>query len=225
MSTGAWFCGWRVRAPFLLLALTALLGVSAATAFADDPPVTTVPTPTTPTPVPAPTPVPPSPARKPAPKKSTPAQRTVHRAPAVTPRPSSAPAAVTPSAPVRAQTHVKPAKKVTKRPHRKKKVNKAVTSRPLPAPALKSSPPVGASAGLLPAAPGTKAGNSFNISGFFVIFGCAVAILCFGVAMVPATAVPWRPVAGFIAERQLDLTLTGLTLLVAVLAFYFLAGA
>ena len=222
MSTGYSFCGWRTRVTLVLLALTGTVGAFAGSALADDPPITTVPTPTVPTPEPAPTPIPP--AKKPAPKQSTPAPRPAPRTP-VTPSPSPGPAVVTPSAPVHPQTQSKPKKKAAQRTHRKKKIKKTVTSRPLPTPDLQSGAPVGAAAGLLPAAPGTKGGGSFNVSGLFVILGCALAILCFSIAMVPATAVPWRGVAGFIAERQLDLTLTGLTLLVAVLAFYFLAGA
>jgi hypothetical protein len=220
------FCGWRMRAPLVVLVVTGILGLIAGPALADDPPVTTtVPTQTVPAPVPAPTPVPPPPAKKRTQKKSAPqpAPRPSRQTqkPSVSQSPST-PAVITPSTQVRPQVRPKP-KKVTQRPHRKK-LHKKVTSPPPTVPELQSGPPVGASAGLLPAAPGTSAGSPFNVGGLVVILGCVLAIMCFGIALVPATVVPWRPVAGFIAERQLDLTLTGLTLLVAVLAFYFLAG-
>jgi cytoskeletal protein RodZ len=220
------FCGLRMRVLLVVLVVTAIPGLIAGVALADEPPVTTtVPTQTEPTPEPAPTPDPPKSAKKPTPKKSTPppAPRPSRRTqtPPVSQSPST-PAVITPS---RLRPQVRPKdKKVAQRPHRKKKVHKKVTPAPAAVPALPSGPPVGASAGLLPAAPGTNAGSAFNIGGLVVILGCVLAITCFGIALVPATVVPWRPVAGFIAERQLDLTLTGLTLLVAVLAFYFLAG-
>jgi hypothetical protein len=210
----------------LALASACALGALCALAtpaLGDDPPITTVPTPTVPEPEPAPAPTPAPPVKKARPpKKSTPAPRPTPSKP-TTSRPSTpAPAVVTPAAPVQPRSTPKP-KKAVHRPHRKRKVHKKVAPRPLPAPDRPVTPTTGASAGLLPAAPGTKPG-SFNIGGLFVILGCALAIMCFGIALVPATVVPWRGVAGFIAHRQFDLTVTGLTLLVAVVAFYFLAG-
>lgn len=72
--------------------------------------------------------------------------------------------------------------------------------------------------------PNDKSSNQFNIGSVLVILGCALAITCFLIALVPATAVPWRPVAIFISQRQFDLTLTGCTLLGAALMVYFMNG-
>jgi hypothetical protein len=210
-----------LRPALAFACLLATLCAFAPPALADDPPITTVPTPTVPEPEPAPAPTPAPPVKKPPPpKKSTPAPRPTQPAPTTNHASTPALAVVTPAAPIRPRSTPKPKKKAV---HRKKKVHKKVAPRTLPTPD-RPVPAKGASAGLLPAAPGTKAGSSFNIGGLFVILGCALAITCFGVALVPATAVPWRGVAGFIAHRQFDLTVTGLTLLVAVVAFYFLAG-
>jgi hypothetical protein len=43
-------------------------------------------------------------------------------------------------------------------------------------------------------------------------------------ALIPATAVPWRPIAIFISYRQLDLTLVGIALLGATLMVYVMSG-
>jgi hypothetical protein len=40
-----------------------------------------------------------------------------------------------------------------------------------------------------------------------------MAIVCFAAAAVPATHVPWRPAAYFVATRHLDLAIVGLALL------------
>lgn len=213
----------------LLLPLIAggvLFGVFAPTALADDPPVTTVPTPTVPTPVPAPTPPPPS-AKKPAPKRSTPAPpaRRTSPPPLVAHAPAQAPAVV-PSPPRRARTPTRPKAKKADVHRPKRKVKKA-KPRPAPAPKAKvrTGATLGASVGFVPAPPRAEPGGSFSAGALIIILGSVLAIVCFAIALVPATAVPWRPVAGFIAQRQLDLTLTGLTLLVAVLTFYFITGA
>jgi hypothetical protein len=207
---------WRLRLPLVLLALA---GVFAGTALADDPPPTTVPTPTLPTPVPAPAATPAPPAKKPAPKKSAPAPRRVTPKPAVAPTPASPPPVV--SAPSQVQPQSRPnAKKVVPRPHRK--VKKA---HPAPVKNPQTGETLGASVGFLPAPANANPGKPFNVGGLFVILGCTLAIMCFAAAMIPATAVPWRPLAGFLYERRLDVTLAGLTLLVAVLTAYFITGA
>jgi len=54
-----------------------------------------------------------------------------------------------------------------------------------------------------------------GIGSLLIVLGLAGAITCFGVALVPATLVKWRPAAIFVSERQFDLTLVGLALLVA----------
>jgi hypothetical protein len=40
-----------------------------------------------------------------------------------------------------------------------------------------------------------------------------LAIVCLGVAAMPAAHVPWRPAAYFVAVRHLDLAIAGLALL------------
>jgi len=55
--------------------------------------------------------------------------------------------------------------------------------------------------------------------------GLALAIACFAMALVPATHVRWRPVAIFVSERQVDLTIIGLALLMgAVFTFLLTKG-
>lgn len=72
--------------------------------------------------------------------------------------------------------------------------------------------------------PNTKSGNAADLSSLFVILVFALAVACFLVALVPATAVPWRSVAMFISHRQLDLTLAGLALLAAAFWVYGMKG-
>jgi len=64
-------------------------------------------------------------------------------------------------------------------------------------------------------------GGSFNLGSLVILLGLGLAIACFAVALVPATHVKWRPVAIFVSERQVDLTIIGLALLVGA-AFTFL---
>jgi hypothetical protein len=64
------------------------------------------------------------------------------------------------------------------------------------------------------AALGPKSGGSFNFGSLIVVLGLSLAIACLAVAVVPATYVKWRPAAIFVSERQVDLTVIGLGLLV-----------
>ena len=64
-------------------------------------------------------------------------------------------------------------------------------------------------------------GGSFDLGSLLIVLGLVFAIACFSVALVPATYVKWRPAAIFVSERQVDLTVVGLALLVAA-AFTFL---
>ena len=57
--------------------------------------------------------------------------------------------------------------------------------------------------------------GSFDLSSLLILLGLAFAIACFMIALVPATHVKWRPAAIFVSDRQLDLTVVGLALLVA----------
>jgi hypothetical protein len=166
-------------------------------ARADDPPTTTVPTPTVPTPDPAPPKSKPKPAPKPAPKPSP--SRQVTHAPAYTPP-------VAPSPTVHAQVKPKPKKVQHKKVQHKKVAVKKQTTTTLPTVTIT---PVGASAAL-----GTKSGGSFNLGSLLVVLGLSLAIACLAVAVVPATYVKWRPAAIFVSERQVDLTVIGLGLLV-----------
>ena len=65
-------------------------------------------------------------------------------------------------------------------------------------------------------------GSSQNLSSILIVLGLGIAIACFAVALVPATSVKWRPAAIFVYERQVDLTVTGLALLVAAAFTFFL---
>jgi hypothetical protein len=163
-------------------------------AHADDPPTTTIPTPTLPVPDPAPPKTTPKPTPKPAPKPSP--SRQVSHAPAYTP----------PAPTVHAQ--VKPKPKTVR--HKKVVVKKeTTTTTTLPTVTIA---PVGAVG--VPAALGPKSGGSFNLGSLLVVLGLSLAIACLAIAVVPATYVKWRPAAIFVSERQVDLTVIGLGLLV-----------
>ena len=191
------------------LAIAAIvLGISAglllgsflpAAARADDTTPTTVPTPTVPTPDPAPPKPKPKPAPKPASNPSP--SRQVTHAPAYTPP-------VTPSPTVHAQ--VKPKQKKVRHKkvlHKKVVVKKQTTT--LPTVTIAPLGAVGVQAALK-----SKSGGSFNLGSLLVVLGLSLAIACLAVAVVPATYVKWRPAAIFVSERQVDLTVIGLGLLV-----------
>jgi hypothetical protein len=57
--------------------------------------------------------------------------------------------------------------------------------------------------------------DSFDLRSLLILLGLTFAIACFMVALVPAAHVKWRPAAIFVSDRQLDLTVVGLALLVA----------
>ena len=60
-----------------------------------------------------------------------------------------------------------------------------------------------------------ESGGSFDLRSLLILLGLAFAIACFTIALVPATAVKWRPAAIFVSDRQLDVTVVGLALLAA----------
>ena len=192
-----------------VIVLAAALGLAfglllPSVARADDPPPpTTIPTPTLPEPDPAPAPKP-KPAPKPAPK-STSAPRVSHaptyQAP-VTPAPSTRPAATVKP---KARAYVKPRPKKVR--HKKVVMEKETTS--LPTDTIAPVEAVGVRAALR-----TKSSGSFNLGSLLVVLGLSLAIACLAVAVVPATYVKWRPAAIFVSERQVDLTVIGLGLLV-----------
>jgi hypothetical protein len=215
------FWGWRLALPFLLLLLAGgafALSTSSA-GRADDPPPTTVSTPTLPAPVPAPAPPPTKvkPPRKLPTPKSTP--RKTPRAPvkvapvASTPT-QSAPIVVSPPAQVRP-------KKAKIRAH--KVHRKAPARHPRKAPAVKLTPQraLGASVSFRNQA-GSKSTSSFDVSSFVLILGLAIATACFSFALIPARALPWRQVATFRSERQVDMTLIGLALLATTFMLYLM---
>jgi cobalamin biosynthesis Mg chelatase CobN len=82
---------------------------------------------------------------------------------------------------------------------------------------------LGASVGFL-IQQNAKSGSSHDASSLFVILGLALALACLLIAWFPAAALPWRPVATFVSDRQLDLTLAGLALLAAALWVYSMKG-
>lgn len=215
------FWGWRLALPFLLLLLAgATFALSTSSAGrADDPPPTTVSTPTVPAPVPAPAPAPRvvKPPRKSPTPKSTPRKTpraTVEVAPvASTP---TQPAATVVSPP--AQVRPKKAKIRVHKVHRK-----APAPHPRKAPAARLAPQqaLGASVSFRNQA-GSKSTSSFDVSSLVLILGLAIAAVCFSFALIPARALPWRQVATFRSERQVDMTLIGLALLATTFLLYLL---
>jgi hypothetical protein len=175
---------------------------------AQEPPPTTVSTPTVPTPDPAPpktTPKPaPKAAPKPAPRRTTP--RSYSRPTYQPPRRQSVAPRSTPKQKARA-----PKKKVKKAP-----VKQTTTVLPK----VSVTPPIGV-VGVRNAFRTKSVGGSFDLGSLVIVLGLGLAIGCFAVALVPAAHVKWRPVAIFVSERQLDLTIIGLALLMGAL-FTFL---
>jgi hypothetical protein len=72
---------------------------------------------------------------------------------------------------------------------------------------------------------GPKSGSSFDLSSLVLILGLAIATACFSFALIPARALPWRQVATFRSERQVDMTLIGLALLVTTFMLYLMTRA
>jgi len=60
----------------------------------------------------------------------------------------------------------------------------------------------------------TKSNGSISLASLLIVLGLSFSIACFAVAAVPVTFWKWRPAAIFAAERQVDLTLVGIALLV-----------
>ena len=115
-------------------------------------------------------------------------------------------------------TQVKPKKRVR---HKKAVVKKkaATTTATLPTVTVTTAGAVG-----VPSVFHSKSGGggSLDFGSIVIVLGLSIAIACFAVALVPATSVKWRPVAIFVSERQVDLTITGLALLVAAAFTFFL---
>jgi hypothetical protein len=196
-------CTFAIGASALAVATGLAFGLFLpSSARAQETPPTTVPTPTVPTPDPAP----PKPTPKSAPRT---APRSYSTPTYQAPRQQSVAPSSTPQPKVRA--HPKPKKKLKKAP-----VKQTTTALPK----VSVTPPIGA-VGVRNAFQTKSGGGSFNLGSLVIVLGLGLAIACFAVALVPATHVKWRPVAIFVSERQVDLTIIGLALLVGA-AFTFL---
>jgi hypothetical protein len=189
----------------------AFVPVGAAAAPQQEAPPTTT---TVPAPTPDPSPVPPKPAAKPVP----PPQQS---------RP--APAPVTPKVQQNPVVRQSPAVKepvVTKTvKHKVRQTKPKPRVKPQPVlPRLKVPNTVGASA-VLPNPIRSASGGSAGIASLLIVMGLALAIACFSVAVIPAKAVPWRPAAIFVSERQIDVTVVGVGLLMAAAFTLLWTGA
>lgn len=206
---------FAVGAVLLCAAAGLTFGFAVPSAFADDPPPTTVPTPT----LPAPDPAPPKPKPKPV---SHPTPRPVRTTPVYH---APTPATVVPSSSSTAptvHTHVKPKKKVQ---HKKAVVKKKVaptTTTTATLPTVTVSTTAGAVGVPSVFHPKSGGARSLDFGSIVIVLGLSIAIACFAVALVPATSVKWRPAAIFVSERQVDLTVIGLGLLVAAAFTFFL---
>jgi hypothetical protein len=182
--------------------------IGAASAHGDDVPPTTVPSAT----VPAPDPAPP----KPKPVRAPAAPRAAARsAPASTYRAPRA-TAVAP----RSTTGARPSTHITAKP-RPKQVKNTTPAKQRSAllPTFSLAPPV-AAVRVRSAFP-TPAGGGADVGSLLIVLGLGLAIAFLAVAVVPATSLKWRPAAIFVYERQVGLTLAGLTLLVVAAATIF----
>jgi hypothetical protein len=196
----------------------AFVPIGAAAAPQQEPPPTTT---TVPTPAPDPPPVP-KPKPKPTPRPTT--------TPAPPPQQSQpAPIPATPSIQHNPVVRQSPAvkkpvvKKTVKHKIRHTKPKPHVKPQPV-VPKLNVPDTAGASA-VLPEPIRSASGGSAGIASLLIVMGLALAITCFAVAVIPATAVPWRPAAIFVSERQVDLTVVGFALLMAAAFTLLWTGA
>ena len=211
------------RAPLFLLCALVLATVVVPAALADDPPPTTTAPPPDPAPDPAPTPKPkPKPKPKPAPHPQPRPRPTPTPTPTPTPSPSSAPQpnVVHVQKPVvkkPVRKHVKPKKKV----HRKK----VVAEKPQRVvPTITTLPQVSGASFGSSSVLRAKSSGSGGLASTFIVMALVFAIACLSIALVPAKRVPWRPAAVFVSERQIDLTVAGMALLVATAFTLILTG-
>jgi len=110
-----------------------------------------------------------------------------------------------------------------KRKVQRKKVQRTVPVKPKPAaavPKAKDSKTLGVSVGLRNTAQ-AKPGDSGSIGSLLIVLALAIAIGCLTIAVIPATAVPWRPAAIFVSDRQVELTVIGFALLMATTFMFF----
>lgn len=118
------------------------------------------------------------------------------------------------------KVHKKPKAKAKARPKVKHK-KPVIKKKTVVLPKVNATPPAGA-LGVSNALHTKSSGASFHLGSLLIVLGLGVAIMCFAVALVPATYVKWRPAAIFVSERQVDLTVVGLALLVAAAFTFFL---
>jgi hypothetical protein len=112
--------------------------------------------------------------------------------------------------------HVRPKKNV----HRKKVVAKKQSVVPtITTPPQVSGASIGSSSVLHPTSP-----TSGGLASVFIVIALSFAIAALSIAVIPANRVPWRPVAVFVSDRQVDLTLAGFALLVATACTLILTG-
>jgi len=170
-------------------------------AHANDPAPTTVPTPTVPTPDAAP----PKPKLKSPPPRQQVAHIPTYRPP-ITPARTTRPAAAVKPA-VSAHTRPKPVRH-KKSPAKKTTVRSPITVAPVRAVQIRH-------------AFQSRSGGSSDLGSLLIVLGLGFAIACFTIALVPAAYVKWRPAAIFVSERQVDLTVVGLALLVTAAVTLF----
>jgi hypothetical protein len=119
----------------------------------------------------------------------------------------------------------KPAVKTTVK-HKVRHVKpKPQVTPPLVVPKLNVAAATAGAAAVLPNPISSASGGSAGIGSLLIVMGLALAIACFAVAVIPATAVPWRPAAIFVSERQVDLTVVGLALFMAAAFTLLWTGA
>jgi hypothetical protein len=69
-----------------------------------------------------------------------------------------------------------------------------------------------------------KSPASGGLASIFIVIALSVAIASLSIALIPASRVPWRPVAVFVSDRQVDLTVAGFALLIATAFTLILTG-
>jgi hypothetical protein len=115
---------------------------------------------------------------------------------------------------------VKPKVRANPKPkHKKVKPKAPVKKKTNVTPKVTNTPPVSAGIGN---AFQPKSGGSFSLGSLLIVLGLSFAIASFSIAVVPARYVKWRPAAIFVSERQVDLTVVGVALLVAAAFTLFL---
>jgi len=115
-----------------------------------------------------------------------------------------------------------PARKPRVRTHPKKKVRHKPPVKHKPAAVLPkvSVPKVVVPFGLR-SAKATDTGGTLNVGSLLIVASLSLAIACFAIAVIPARAVRWRPVAMFVSDRQVDLTVLGFALFAAAAFTFF----